>query len=436
MLGNTENHTQRNLYANYIGTLVQVAGPIISLPYYLSLLGPFQFGLVSVIATIQATLGLLEAGFAQVSAKEFAVLTNKANPDYASVAYYLKGFEKIFWGISITLGLATACMSGFLADHWLLASTESGKKLSADAIIGAALIFAVQFPSSLYRSYLVGSQQQEKMNIICSTGVLVRHGGGIIVLWIHPTLHTYLVWQVLSHGVETWVRSSVSWRSVAYLPIPAIEKKKRFAIVIRDSLRMFVAVLLGTVTTQLDKIILSGALPLEQFGYYSIASTVSIGVIVAIQPIVQAISPLMMQSADNKEALRLQCIKLAKIISIVVIAIAVGYLLFGHIMLALWLRNGQAVNYIFPILSVLLVGSGLNAYYHIGYYNWLARGKTRMIFMVNLVAFILTISVTPTLIKMEGAMGATFGFVVMNLLGLMLSIGWVRKSTDLKCTKI
>lgn len=435
MLGNKVNPTINNIYANYIGTVVQVVGPIISLPFYLSLLGPSQFGLVSFIATIQATLGMLEAGFAQVSAKEFAVLTNKTTPDYSSVAYYLNRFERIFWGLSITVALVTACMSGFLVDHWLLASTESEKSLSVDAIIGAALIFAVQFPSALYRSYLVGSQQQVKLSIISSTAVLVRHGGGIIILWKQPTLHTYLVWQVLSYGMETLVRRLVSWRSVDYIPIPTNEKKERFAKVVRDSLGMFVAVLLGTITTQLDKIILSGSLPIEQFGYYSIASTVSLGVITAIQPIVQAISPLMMQSANNKEALRLQSIKLTKIISIVVIIFTIGYVFLGYTLLTIWLRNSQAVNYIFPILSILLVGSGLNAYYHIGYYNWLARGKTKIIFIVNLLSFILTMSITPILINMEGAMGATFGFVAMNLLGLMLSIGWVKKTTDFKCTE-
>lgn len=427
MFGNTVKPTRNNIYANYIGTVVQVAGPIISLPLYLSLLGPSQFGLISFIATIQGTLAMLDAGFAQVSAREFAVLTNKATPDYSSVAYYLSRFERIFWGLSIVVALATAFMAGFLVDHWLLASTESEKRLSFDAVIGATLIFAVQFPSALYRSYLVGSQQQVKLNIISSTAILVRHGGGIIILWIHPTLHTYLVWQVFSYSIETLVRRLVCWRSIHYYPIATFENKQQFAKVFRDSLGMFAAIFLGTITTQIDKIILSGTLPLEQFGYYTIATTVSMGVSMAIQPIVQAVSPLLMQSANNKEALRLNSIKLAKLISVVVIFFTIGYIFFGYTMLTIWLRNSQAVNYIFPILSILLVGSALNAFYHIGYYNWLARGKTRIIFIVNLISFLLTISITPILIKMIGVMGATFGFVAMNLLGLILSIGWAKK---------
>jgi O-antigen/teichoic acid export membrane protein len=427
------NLFRKNLYANYVGTIVQVLGQIISLPFYLSLLGPSQFGLVSFISTLQATLGLLEAGFAQVSAREFAVLTNKATPDYSSAGYYLRRFEKIYWGISITSAIVIACMSGFLANHWLQAHTESERNLSHVAVLGAALIFAVQFPSALYRSYLVGSQQQVKLSIISSTSLFARHGAGIVILWIHPTLYTYLIWQILSYATETFVRRLVSWNSVACTPTPTIEIKQRFTKVVRDSLGMFVAVIVGTITTQIDKIFLSGALPIEEFGYYSIASTVAIGVIAAIQPIVQAISPLMIQSANNKAILRVHSIKLAKMISVVAANLAAGYFFWGDALLSTWLRNGQAVNYIYPILSILLIGSALNAYYHIGYYNWLAHGKTKTIFLVNLISFSLAIFITPILIKTEGVMGATFGFVAMNLVGLVLSMGWIKKSTDLNC---
>jgi len=393
-------------------------------------LGSSQFGLVSFVTTVQVSLGLLEAGFAQVSAREFAVLTSKESPDNSSIAYYLKKFEEIFWGISFISAIATVCMSSFLAEHWLMTNTETERSLSIDAVIGASLIFAVQFPSSLYRSYLVGSQQQIKLNVISSTSILIRHGGGILILLKSPTLHTYLAWQFLSFAAETFVRRFVSWKSVTCSPHATIEKKQNFKCVVRDCIGMFAAVIVGGITTQFDKIILSGTIPIEEFGYYSIASTVSIGIVAAIQPAVQAISPLMMQSAGSKESLRLHSIKLAKLISICIVSLAFGYLFLGRTLLAIWLQNHEAVSYIFPILSMLLVGSALNAYYHIGYYNWLAEGRAGVIFNVNAASFLLTICVTPILIARMGAMGATFAFVAMNLLGLVLSLGWVRRSVN------
>ena len=421
------NKTHRNIIANYGGTFIQFVGQIGSLPVYLSLLGPAQFGLVSLVATLQAALGLLEAGFAQVSAKEFSVLTNSTARDYDSVAYYMRRFERIFWGIAIAAGLVTAFMSAFLVEHWLVTNTELEKELAVYAVLGAAFIFTLQFPGALYRSFLVGSQQQVKLNVINSTGVFVRHGGGIVVLWLHPTLYTYLFWMAFSYGLETLARRIASWKSIHAFPRTLNSKKQNFRRVIKDSLKMFAAILVGTITTQLDKIILSGFIPIEQFGYYAIASTVSIGVISAIQPVIQAMSPLIMQSGKNPEALRLHSVKLAKIITIIVAVFAVSYIFFGYASLAVWLRNVEATEYIFPILSILLVGSALNAYYHIGYYNWLARAQARNIFVVNMFSLLATVIVTPFLIRSVGVLGATFGFVTMNLIGMVFSLGWLKK---------
>lgn len=415
---------QKNMFANYIGTIIQVLGPIISLPFYLSLLGPSQFGLISFITTLQATLGMLEAGFAQVSAKEFAILTKKENTDYSSVAYYLKRFEMIFWGIAIATAITTVCMSDIIASHWLLAKTEGEKRLAADAVIGAAIIFAFQFPSALYRSYLIGTQQQVKLSAISSGSVILRHGGGIAILWIHPTLYTYLIWQTLSYALDTFARSVTSWKSIPKTTPLTSEKKQNFTSVVKNSLGMFAAVIIGTITTQMDKIIVSGTVTMEEFGYYSIASTIAIGAIAAIQPAIQAISPLIMQSANDKQALRLNNLKLAKIITLIVLIFGLTYFFIGHALLNTWLRNEQAANYIHPILTLLLIGSAMNAYYHIGYYNWLANGKSQIILIVNIVSLTATVLITPILVNKNGAIGATFAFIVMNLLGLAISAKW------------
>jgi len=123
----------------------------------------------------------------------------------------------------------------------------------------------------------------------------------------------------------------------------------------------------------------------------------------------------------------LHSVKLAKITTIIVAVFAVSYIFFGHASLAVWLRNVEATEYIFPILSILLVGSALNAYYHIGYYNWLARAQARNIFMVNMFSLLATVIVTPILIRSVGVLGATFGFVTMNLIGVVFSLGWLKK---------
>jgi len=96
--------------------------------------------------------------------------------------------------------------------------------------------------------------------------------------------------------------------------------------------------------------------------------------------------------------------------------------------LELWLKKSTTVSVVYPVLSILLIGSVLNALYHVGYYNWLAHDKSNMILLVNFLSFIVCIVTMPIFIHFNGTIGATFGFVAMNLIGLIISLEWLKKS--------
>jgi O-antigen/teichoic acid export membrane protein len=108
--------------------------------------------------------------------------------------------------------------------------------------------------------------------------------------------------------------------------------------------------------------------------------------------------------------------------------IAVGVLIFslaGEWLLRYWLNDSQVVGTVFPILAVLLVGSALNAIYTIGYINWIAHEKIYRIFQVNTLGLALSVALIPPLVSWHGAIGAAFGWVAMNLVGFVISLGWL-----------
>jgi O-antigen/teichoic acid export membrane protein len=116
-----------------------------------------------------------------------------------------------------------------------------------------------------------------------------------------------------------------------------------------------------------------------------------------------------------------------KLISIIVISGLFAFLLTGEWLLDAWLKNEEAVSYIYPVLSIMLVGSVFSAFYNIGYIHWLVYEKLGHIFRVNIIAFVLSVFVIPVLITNFGLVGAAFGWVVINLIGFFLSLGWVGK---------
>lgn len=417
---------RRNILANYLGTIAMVFGPLLALPWYISILGPTQFGLICFVTTLQGFLTLLECGISQVSSREFSVRMGGSKRDFENAAQLLYSFEVIYWAASLTAGTIILILADVISHRWLLLDSQSSA-LGNEAIYGAAAIFAVQFPGALYRSFLASADKQIALNAIVVTGMSSRHIVGILLLTIWPSLLTYLLWQFVSVGIETIIRGHFAWRLV-----PARRRTFRWNYgkvrpVLMSGGKMFTAVILGPLTTQMDKIFLSRMVPIEQFGYYAIASTLAIGALQMIHPLVQAVSPRMMQSSADPIVLRRININLTLSISLVVLVTGLSYAVGGRIILEAWLKNSETVFVVYPLLSILLVGSALNAFYHVGYYNWLALDKTNIIFTVNLLSFILCLSVTPMLIHWNGVIGATFGFVIMNVVGLGISVTWLMK---------
>lgn len=428
-----------NIFANYIGAAVMVATPVIALPWYLSILGPEQFGLISFVTALQAFLGLLDSGISQVSMREFSVHMKATKEKDDEAAILLFGFERIYWIIAISAGMITLLFSSFISSHWLVLDINSAA-MGLASVCGAAVIFTMQFPGTLYRSFLAGAQAQVTLNVIAVSGVLVRHVGGVILLTIWPQLLTYLIWQASIAALETAVRYHFAWKTLGVKRANVTWNSAALSAIWPKMAKMSGAVILGALTTQMDKIILSRMLPIEQFGYYAIASAISQGILNLIYPLVQAISPRIMQLSFDPLALRALNTKLLKSIAIIVIFGTISFVAAGEWVLEFWLRDSKAVAIVHPLLSILLIGSALNAFYHVGYFNWLSHGQTKRILLVNVISLSVCLMVIPSLVKWQGIIGATFGFVAMNAIGLIISLEWLRpckvKTTPNDCGRL
>ena len=184
------------------------------------------------------------------------------------------------------------------------------------------------------------------------------------------------------------------------------------------------ATLFATLTVQMDKIILSGMVSIEKFGYYVIASTLSIGALQLIYPIVNAAIPYAVD-LKKKRSLTGFNIAYAKIVLAIIIIFWLLFYFFGDFCLNLWLRDFYISTQIYGLLKFLLVGTALNALYTIGYINWIVEGRFDRVFQVNLISFILSIILMPILIVRYGMFGASLGWILINAVGLFFSLEWL-----------
>lgn len=421
---------RKNILANYVGTGAVVIAPILALPWYLEALGASQFGLIGFIMMLQIILGLVDAGMSQALVREMSMRFGDGASGERAAADLLFGFERLYWLFALFAALMMSLLAGLISRHWLNLG-DLPASLGQQAVIGASILFAVQFPSSIYRSMLVAAQAQVSLNIIMSIASLVRHLGAVLILLKWPLLVAYLGWHCAVGLLETLMRARYAWGCVS-----SVDRNEMVwsSTVLKNTwvlvTGMSAATLLGVLTVQMDKIILSSMAPLEQFGYYVVAASVSSGMLQMINPLIQAALPKVVQLQADALALRALSLKLFKIISVIVGIGGLCFIFSGQWLLNFWLGNEQVTAEVFPVLTLLLLGTALNALHNVGYINWLAHGKIRRVVQVNAISLILAILVIPVMISWQGIVGAAAGWIIINFIGFVIGMEWLCRSGD------
>lgn len=424
LIGNSK--VLRNIFANYIGTAITSFAPLIALPYYLDYLGPKLWGLISFVGLFASLLAILDAGISQAMIKEFAEPTDASESKRNRKADLLLGYERVYWLFAIAVSLLAWLSSDWVVNYWL-ASNDLSYESTHYAIQAAIFLFLVQLPGSLYRTVLSGLQEQVLLNKLSSFLTLARHGLGIALVISYPFLSIYLIWQCVCALIETAVRGYWAWKAIGLTRAYARWHGADMLRSLKLSVGMGVGVLLGMAVMSLDKFLLSAMLPLEQLGYYGIASSIAFAALRLAHPVHAAVQPRLVELKDNLALARKMNFRLFAISSLLILVGAIGYSELGETALLIWLKNQQTVNAVYPVLSLLLLGSALNVIYNIGYINWVATGQGAKILTVNGVSLLICVVVTPVSIAYLGVVGAAVAWIIINMVGLLMSLGWLTK---------
>lgn len=415
---------KKDILANYIGTAIVLIVPLLALPWYISLLGAENFGLISLAIMLQSLLSLLDAGTSQALVREFAVRFDRSRSGLESCAILLRGFEKIYWLFTIITGSLMILSTHWLARDWLhqASSNFEGRTI---AIYGSIAMFITQFPGAIYRSVFTGTQQHLTLNKIISAGTIIRHLGAILLLLISPTIITFFAWHTLIICLETFLRFILAWRLLSPEKSNLIWDMSEVRKVWRSTLYLSLSVILGTLAMQSDKIILSHLVPVTDFGYYVIAATIATGLLQVVYPLIQTTFPIATQLAEKPDLLYKLYQKLFLAIFLMVVIGALIFFEIGETVLFLWLHSEYISQHVYFLLCILLIGTGLNIFYNIGYLNLLVKKKTSYILKINALSLASTLIFTPWLVHTYGTSGAAFGWVLNSCLGLLLSLQWV-----------
>ncbi len=404
----------KSITANYLGTIIALLIPLIAIPLYVDYLGDRAWGLVSTLLLIQSILYLSEAGIGQLSSVAFSRIT-KGNVDSFRV---IKEYEVIYWLLPLGLLILTSLVATF--SIWLNLVNKYTDDEFALVTVGAGVLFFVQFPGAMYKSILMNNGRQLDYNRLLIFFTLSRHGVILLVVSWFPTVYVYLIFNVLFTLAETLARRARSFEGYT---------KTNFVVSIYEVMRLYsrnlrpaVVVLIGMLTTQIDKIMASFVLNPEQYGRYALASTVSQGILTITQPIIQGMSPQILQSNVYNDS-RLQTTrKLLTYLLLINAVLLLGFFTIGKLVISIWLGSSLMSIEVYSYLHLLVLGCVLNSIYHVFYYNFLADNSIRLIFKINVIGLLMSLTVTPLVISFFGEHWLGLAFLIPNATAILLAI--------------
>jgi O-antigen/teichoic acid export membrane protein len=407
---------KRNVVANFLGQFVGVAVGIVFVPLYVRYLGVEAFGVVGFFAMLQGWLALLDLGLSPTLVREMARLRGGAHTP-ESARDLLRSLEIIGIVLATAVAAFVFLLAPVIAGDWL-----RPERLAVDEIVASirvmALVSGLRVIESLHRSALLGLERQVGANLASCSVSLFRSVGALLVLrWLSPSLMAFFYWQLATSFVSTGL-----FCLFAYKSLPTASRRSSFSRSALGSVRSYAAqmtlsALVGLLLTQVDKLMLSRQLSLDEYGTYVLATTAAGGITMLVGPITQAFFPRLCQNYASEDAgdfarvlhLGSTLVSVFAGTAGIVLAIRAEGLMFA------WTGNADIAEELAPLVAVLSIGNIINAVLWMPYQGQLARGDVKFGLLVNIVAICLIVPAMLWSVPIWGSVGAAWVWLCLNL---------------------
>ena len=261
------------------------------------------------------------------------------------------------------------------------------------------------------------------MNVVSVVMATVRSVGAVAILfWVEASLRAFFVWQ-MAVSVLTLL---VYWR-IAYRVLPTPLIRPRFSMVtLRHSWNfaggMLMITLLALLLTQVDKVLLSTLISLEDFGRYTLASVAAGAIFTLISPISTTFLPRLTQlhAAGQEREFTATFHRGAQLVAVVGGSAAAIVIIHAETILRIWLHDNELAGQTSTLLALLLVGNLMNGLCHMPYQAQLAHGITSFALKVNALAAAILVPLIFIIVPVYGVIGAALIWAGLNLGNLLI----------------
>lgn len=393
--------------------------PLIAYSLYIRNLGDRTWGVISLVLMLQSILSLSEAGISQLAAR-FLSRIDKTNE---SDTLLFHAYERIYFTISRTLCVSIIVITGIIAAYGLSGSYSQSEMLTVGVASGLLFLFA--FPASLYRLALMQTGQQLTYNLIASTATLLRHGGLSVLVVQGGKLASFAGVLIISTGIETIIRRQVCLRGLKKTGSRIQPEDVRK--VLSEAKIVMPTILIGTITSQADKLFVSVIAAPTVIGSYNLATTIAQASSVLSQPVINTLTPVILREQRPSLTRKLAAKKLFTLLLSMNTVMAIVFWATAEPIVTRWTGSETMSREIVRFSVPLLIGAMCNTLYHVAYYGLLSDKLYDSIRRINNLGFIFAIAVVPILITWFGQAAIPLAYAIPNVIALLLSLNQLAK---------
>jgi O-antigen/teichoic acid export membrane protein len=394
-----------NVFAGFAGSAWSAVLALAVVPFYVRYLGVEAYGLIGFFATLQVVLQLLDAGLATTINREVAWHCAAGKP--AEARTVLSTVAVIYWSLGTIIGLSIVASAPLIASNWLQSPTIESPVLTR-AVMLMGLAVACRWPVALYQGVLIGAQRLAVSSGVQMVMVTVGHAGALSLLafW-SSTIEAFFIWHAGAALAHAFVLRSMAWRALGGHFGERFENRVLQRIW-RFSAGMSAAAVAGVLLTQIDKVLLSRMLSLEDFGRYAICAVVASGMYVLITPVFNALYPRLSSLVSRGDTNGVKALYRTgtRLFCGVLFPVGLGVALFAEDLLAVWTGDAGFARDASRIVAFLVLGTTLHGVMHFPYALQLAHGLVRLPLFI---ATVLAVAMVPLIIYLTAAYGGAGG---------------------------
>lgn len=425
---------RQNIIANYASQIYVTIIGIALLPMYIKYMGSEAYGLVGFFAMLQAWFGMLDLGLTPTVGRETARYRGGAVSALAFRQLY-RALTVIFVIVATIGGGALFLSSRIIATKWL----NLDNLLIDDVVIAVqimAVSVALRWMTGLYRGVVTGSEKLVWLSGFNAIVATLRFAGVLVSMWyfgftplvffIHQFIIAFIeniCLAIKSHRLlpqKTSLSEAIGW---SYQPVKPVLK---FSLTIAFTASVWIFV------TQTDKLVLSGVLSLENYGYFTLAILVANGIMVIGGPISSAVMPRMARLyAENKHDEMIKVYKQAtQLVAIIAGSAAITLVVTAKPLLVAWTDDLHLAEQAAPILKLYAAGNLFLCIAAFSYYLQYAKGDLRYHLLGNAGLVVVLIPSVIFAATHFGGIGAGYVWLTMNILFLFVWVAYVHHKLE------